>query len=260
MPQYRLPVQFSASLYASLRELARWSASSLWTYLTPKSSTTGENAMVRNFYAGIHKKKLSKYNHPTPKRPQHAPYPCAPKPCRKLAHEPIATDNSPPAGQEGITHVQKVVGSILYYARSVDSTPLVALNTLASEQAHEIEKTIENMKHMLYYLATNLNATVRFYPSDMILNVHSDASYLSAKKRQESCSWPFLPRLATRRQTTHPPERANPNALHDPQVCRSIRGGIRIRSNVFKRKRSENNQIHTQRARPPATTYPHALR
>ena len=75
----------------------------------------------------------------------------------------------------------KVIGSILYYERSVDSTPCVALNTLASEQAHAAEKTIKNMKYMLDYLATNPNATVRFYPSDMILNVHSDASYLSAK-------------------------------------------------------------------------------
>ena len=95
--------------------------------------------------------------------------------------DPIAPDNSPPAGQEGITHVQKVVGSILYYARSVDSTPLVALNALASKQAHATEKTIENLKHLLDYLATNPNATVRFYPSNMILNVHSDASYLSEK-------------------------------------------------------------------------------
>ena len=104
---------------------------------------------------GYIEKQLSKYNHPTPKQPQHAPYPCAPKTYVKSAQDPIATDNSPPAGQEGITHVQKVVGSILYYARSVDSTLLVALNTLASEQAHATEKTIENMKHMLDYLATN---------------------------------------------------------------------------------------------------------
>ena len=47
MPQYRLPVQSSASLYAFLRELARWSALSIWMYLTPKSSTTRENAMGR---------------------------------------------------------------------------------------------------------------------------------------------------------------------------------------------------------------------
>ena len=197
--------------------------------------------MVRNFYAGIHKKKLSKYNHPTPKRPQHAPYPCAPKTYGKSAQDPITTDNSPPAGQAGITHVQKFVGSILYYARSVDSTPPVALNTLASKHAHVTEKTIENMKYMLDYLGTNPNATVRFYPSDIIVNVHSDASYISEKKRQELCSWPFLPQLATRRQTTHPPERANPNALHNPQVRRSILSGSRIRSNVFKHRRSEKS-------------------
>ena len=99
--------------------------------------------MVRNFYTGIHRKKLSKYNHPTPNQLQHAPYPCAPKTYGKSAQDPIATDNSPPAGQEGITLVQKFVGSILYYARSVDSTPLVALNTLASEKAHATEKTIK---------------------------------------------------------------------------------------------------------------------
>ena len=34
---------------------------------------------------------------------------------------------------------------------------------------------------MLDYLAKNPNATVRFYPSDMIFFVHSDASYISAK-------------------------------------------------------------------------------
>ena len=99
--------------------------------------------------------------------------------------DPIATDNSPPAGQEGIAHVQKLVGSILYYARSVDSTLLVTLNTLASEQAHATKKTIINMKHMLDYLATNPNATVIFYPSDMILNVRSNASYLSAKNAKD---------------------------------------------------------------------------
>ena len=36
------PVQSSASWYAFLRDLPRWSASSLWTYLTSKSSTIRE--------------------------------------------------------------------------------------------------------------------------------------------------------------------------------------------------------------------------
>ena len=48
---------------------------------------------------GYIEKQLSKYNNPTPKQPQHAPYPCAPKTYGKSAQDPIATDNSPPAGQ-----------------------------------------------------------------------------------------------------------------------------------------------------------------
>ena len=48
------------------------------------------------------------------------------------------------------------------------------------------------MKHMLDYLATKPNATVRFYPSDMILNVHSDASYLSAKNSKSRAAGHFF--------------------------------------------------------------------
>ena len=55
---------------------------------------------------GYIKKQLFKYKHPTPRQPQHAPYPCAPKTYGNSAQDPIATDNSPPAGQEGITHAQ----------------------------------------------------------------------------------------------------------------------------------------------------------
>ena len=82
--------------------------------------------------------------------------------------------------------------SIFYYARSVDSTPLIALNNLASKQAHTTEKTIKNTNHMLDYLATNTNAKLRFYPSNMILNVHSDASYLSTKNAKSRAAGHFF--------------------------------------------------------------------
>ena len=141
---------------------------------------------------GYIEKQLSKYKHPTPKRSQHSPYPCAPKTYGKSVQDPIATNNSPPSGQEGITRVQKLISSILYYARSVDSTPLVALNTLTIKQTHATEKKITNMNHMLDYLATNPNAQVRFYPSNMILNVHSDSSYLSAKDAKSRAAGHFF--------------------------------------------------------------------
>ena len=48
------------------------------------------------------------------------------------------------------------------------------------------------MCFILDYLATNPNATVRFYPSDMILNVHSHASYLSEKNAKSRAAGHFF--------------------------------------------------------------------
>jgi hypothetical protein len=75
--------------------------------------------------------------------------------------------------------VQQVIGTGLFYARAVDCTILPAISSIASEQADASEKTEEKVKQLLDYLATLPDAKVRFYASGMILNVHSDASYLS---------------------------------------------------------------------------------
>ena len=39
---------------------------------------------------------------------------------------------------------------------------------------------MKRCKQFLDYMSTHPEATIRFYPSEMVLNVHSDASYLSA--------------------------------------------------------------------------------
>ena len=70
----------------------------------------------------------------------------------------------------------------MYYARAVDSTVLPALNSIASEQASATETTEKKAAQLLNYLATHSKAVVRYYDSDMILNIHSDASYLSESR------------------------------------------------------------------------------
>jgi hypothetical protein len=76
----------------------------------------------------------------------------------------------------------------LYYARTVNLTVLLALSTIASEQAKGTESTMKKCKQLLGYLATHPNATVRFHASNMILNVHSDTSYLSeANTHSQAC-------------------------------------------------------------------------
>ena len=127
-------------------------------------------------------KQLQKYKHASPTRPQHCPYTPEPKRYGSNAQRPLPKDTSPPLSKEDIKHVQRqrVIGSILYYARAVNLTVLMALSTIASEQAKGTESTMEKTKQLLDYIATNPDATIRFHASDIILNIHSDASYLSA--------------------------------------------------------------------------------
>ena len=58
----------------------------------------------------------------------------------------------------------------------------LALSDIASEQANPTEKTMKRVRQLLDYMATYPEAKIQFRASDMILNVCSDASYLSAAK------------------------------------------------------------------------------
>jgi hypothetical protein len=53
------------------------------------------------------------------------------------------------------------------------------LDDIATEQTKATEKTQAATNQMLDYLATHPDATIRYHASDMILHIHSDASYLS---------------------------------------------------------------------------------
>jgi hypothetical protein len=53
------------------------------------------------------------------------------------------------------------------------------LNDIATEQTKATEKTQAATNQLLDYLATHPDAAIRHHASDMILHIHSDASYLS---------------------------------------------------------------------------------
>jgi hypothetical protein len=106
---------------------------------------------------------------------------------------PDQAHTSPPLSKEDIKQVQCVINSILYYARAVDLTVLMALSTIASEQSRGTESTMKKCKQLLNYLATHPDATVHFHASNMILNIHSDASYLSnANAHSQACGHFFM--------------------------------------------------------------------
>jgi hypothetical protein len=53
------------------------------------------------------------------------------------------------------------------------------INDMYMEHTKATEKTQAATNQMLDYLATHPDATIRYHASDMILHIHSDASYLS---------------------------------------------------------------------------------
>jgi hypothetical protein len=70
---------------------------------------------------------------------------------------------------------------------------LMALSTIASKQTTETEQTMEKALQVLDYLATHPDATVKFRASDIVMNIHSDASYLTEPKaRSRTCGLFFM--------------------------------------------------------------------
>ena len=70
-------------------------------------------------------------------------------------------------------------GYFPFYSRAINPTMLMALSIITMEQTQGTQTTKEKAEHFLTYAATHPNTTIKFYKSDMILKIHSDASYLS---------------------------------------------------------------------------------
>jgi hypothetical protein len=74
------------------------------------------------------------------------------------------------------------MGTLLYYARAVDPTLIMPINELASEQSKATAYTAEKVIKLLNYCNTHPETKIRYHASDMIIYIHSDASYLSERE------------------------------------------------------------------------------
>jgi hypothetical protein len=81
-----------------------------------------------------------------------------------------------------LLRVQKIIGSLLYYARAVDNKLLVALNAIAACQSKATIRMEQLVHTLLDYEATYPNDGIVYRASDMVLCVHTDASYLNETK------------------------------------------------------------------------------
>jgi hypothetical protein len=121
------------------------------------------------------KASLHKYQHPTPARPEHAPYTWNPPIYGAKTQFVTETITIPTLSDKEISKLQQLTGTLLYYARAVDATLIMPINGLASEQSTATNVTADKVIKLLNYCNTHPESKIRYHSSDMILQIHSDA-------------------------------------------------------------------------------------
>jgi hypothetical protein len=129
-------------------------------------------------------KALNQFQHPPPGKPEHSPHSWTAPTCGAITQLSALGDMSPTLATSEKLCLQEIIGTLLYYARAVDCTMLAALGSLAAAPTTQV--TAKAITQLLNYATTHPDAVLSYQASDMILHVHSDASYQS---ESQSCSW-----------------------------------------------------------------------
>jgi hypothetical protein len=125
------------------------------------------------------KAALHKYQHPAPARPEHAPHTWNPPIYGAKTQFVNEITTRPTLSNKKANKLQQLTGTLLYNARAVDLTLIMPIKVLASEQSNATEITADKVIKLLNYCNTHPETKIRYHESDMILHIHSDASYLS---------------------------------------------------------------------------------
>eukprot|EP00804_Cyclotella_cryptica_P002988 CCRYP_005998-RA/>CCRYP_005998-RA protein AED:0.39 eAED:0.39 QI:0/0/0/1/1/1/2/0/315 len=117
------------------------------------------NRKVHLSMPGYKAKALKQFQHKTPSEPQHSPFPTKPINYGAKKHYAMPLSTAPLLDKKGKKFIQQVA--------------------IASQSAAPTQDTMIQTLQLLDYLATQEEAVLTYHASDMILAVHSDASYLS---------------------------------------------------------------------------------
>jgi hypothetical protein len=154
---------------------------------------------------GYIERVLARFNHPTPKKPQHNPSKFyQPEYGARVQYAPD-DDTSPLLDAKEKKRIQEILGSLLYAGRACDNTLLYAISILSSQQANATEQTRKDVNHLLDYCSTHPNAIIRYKASDMILHTSSDASYNGEPKaKSRSAGFHYLSQHPGDKNLMHP--------------------------------------------------------
>jgi hypothetical protein len=131
---------------------------------------------------GYIKAALHKYQHAAPACPEHAPYTWNSPIYGAKTQFVEGETTSPELSDKYVNKLQQLTGTLLYYARAVDPTLIMPINVLASEQSRTTAFTADKVIKLLNNCNTHPETKIRYHASEMILHIHSDASYHSRKE------------------------------------------------------------------------------
>jgi hypothetical protein len=149
---------------------------------------------------GYIKATLHKYQHPAPALPEHAPHTWNPPIHGAKKQFVTEATSSPVLSDMEINKLQQLTGTLLYYARAVDPILMMPINVLASEQSTSTNVTADKVIKLLNYCNTHPETKIRYHSPDMILHIHSDASYLSQDEAKSRAGGFFYMVNATKHQ------------------------------------------------------------
>jgi hypothetical protein len=145
-------------------------------------------------------KALKQFQHKAGKL-QHAPYQSAPIQYDTKKQYTTQELKAPLYDNKAKRFIQPVCSNFLFLGRAVDSTLFCPISAIALQSSKPTEDTMRQTLQLLNYLATQEDVVLSYHTSNMVLAVHSNASYLSKLKAQSQVGGHFF--LST--NTTVPP-------------------------------------------------------
>jgi hypothetical protein len=140
---------------------------------------------------GYVKKALKQFCHEL-KYQQHSPYPCAPIKYGVAKQYATLESTAPPLNGQEKRFIQQLCGKYLYLGRAIDNTLLCPISALVAQTSNPTKDTMQCATQLLDYLGTQEEAILTYNASNMILAVHSNASYLSKPKARSRAGGQFF--------------------------------------------------------------------
>jgi hypothetical protein len=194
-------------------------------------------ATVQLSMPGYVAKALHRFQHPTPTKPEFSPHKWSALVYTSAPQLVTAPDTSRELTSAESLRLQEVVGTLLYYAHAIGCTMLVALGSIAA--AKTTKDTAQSITQLLNYAATNPDAVIEYKRSDMVLHVHSDASFQSESQARSRSGGYFFLSSGAPHHTSHIVPTAEPPPENGP---------VHVPSTILKvqRRRSQTRRLILQ--------------